>query len=425
MISKLLGRLQDAATIPLFCPQRFVFSMLLAKRSRGGSFLLWGACCAALLGAGCSQSTTPSFRLNVMEVESKELSPQSAQKVADTLAAMFGTPDEPFVFPESGLDLRKLQFAAGPVSSDARGSSHGLYRQHCAHCHGITGDGLGPTAMFLNPYPRDYRTGEFKAKSTVLNARPTHADLERLLKEGVPGTSMPSFVLLPQAEIDALVEYVKYLSMRGQVERQLILDLADDEELALNREYLVDTNLSGVAQSWAEANQAIIAPAAPPEVSLEESIALGRELFQGAQANCVKCHGTLALGDGQTDDFDNWSKTTKTFFEQVRKVEAAEIPHLPLADFQDVGALPIRNIKPRNLRLGIFRFGRRPVDIYRRIHTGIAGTPMPGVGQSDANPAGLTPDQVWHLVNYVLRGLPYESLSEPPEQFIAAERSVY
>lgn len=399
--------------------------MLLAKRSRGVSFLLWGTCCAALIGAGCSQSSPVEFRLNVMELESKEMPPEGAQKVADALVALFGTPDEPFVFPESGLDLRKLQFAAGPVSSDARGSSRGLYRQHCAHCHGISGDGLGPTAMFLNPYPRDYRTGEFKAKSTQLTARPTTADLERLLKEGVPGTSMPSFVLLPQAEIDSLVEYVKYLSMRGQVERQLILDLADDEELALNREYLIDSNLTGVAQSWAEAEQAIIAPAPPPEVNLEESIALGRELFQGAQANCVKCHGTLALGDGQTDDFDNWSKTTKTFFEQVKKVEAAEIPHLSLSDFQSVGALPIRNIKPRNLRMGIFRFGRRPLDIYRRIHTGIAGTPMPGVGQSDANPAGLTPDQVWHLVNYVLRGLPYESLSEPPEQFIAGERTVF
>jgi mono/diheme cytochrome c family protein len=360
-----------------------------------------------------------------MELESKEMAPEAAQKVADALVAMFGTPDEPFAFPESGLDLRKLQFAAGPVSSDARGSSRGLYRQHCAHCHGISGDGLGPTAMFLNPYPRDYRTGEFKAKSTQLAARPTGADLDRLLKEGVPGTSMPSFLLLPQTEIDALIEYVKYLSMRGHVERQLILDLGDDEELALNREYLIDTNLADAAKAWADAEGAIIAPEAPPEVSLEESIALGRELYQGEKANCVKCHGALALGDGQTDDFDNWSKSTKTFFEKVRKVAPTEVQDLSLAEFQQVGALPIRNIKPRNLRLGIFRFGRRPLDVYRRIHTGIAGTPMPGVGQSTENPAGLTPDQVWHLVNYVLRGLPYESLSEPPEQFIASERTVF
>ena len=31
---------------------------------------------------------------------------------------------------------------------------HRLYREHCAHCHGISGDGVGPTAVFLNPYPR-------------------------------------------------------------------------------------------------------------------------------------------------------------------------------------------------------------------------------------------------------------------------------
>ena len=41
-----------------------------------------------------------------------------------------------------------------------------LYMQHCLHCHGVSGDGAGPTAKFLNPRPRDYRQGIFKFKST-------------------------------------------------------------------------------------------------------------------------------------------------------------------------------------------------------------------------------------------------------------------
>ena len=41
---------------------------------------------------------------------------------------------------------------------------------------------------------------------------------------------MPSFKLLPQDEINALVDYVKYLSIRGEVERQLIFELSDLDE---------------------------------------------------------------------------------------------------------------------------------------------------------------------------------------------------
>ena len=111
--------------------------------------------------------------------------------------------------------------AAGPVWSDQAGGKHGLYRRHCAHCHGISGDGHGPTAAILNPYPRDYRPGVFKFKSTYTAAEPTDDDLHRCLHDGVPGTAMPSFALLPPDEVDALVEYVKYLSMRGQMETAL------------------------------------------------------------------------------------------------------------------------------------------------------------------------------------------------------------
>ena len=37
-----------------------------------------------------------------------------------------------------------------------------LFAQHCAACHGISGDGAGPTAALLDPYPRDFRNGVFK-----------------------------------------------------------------------------------------------------------------------------------------------------------------------------------------------------------------------------------------------------------------------
>ncbi len=376
---------------------------------------------------GCGTADPPQFGLNRLAMRTGEVNEEHRQQIADILTAMFGTPDDPFMaraeqaansdydvsqdafLATSGLDLAKLQMAAGSVASDRSGTGRGLFREHCVHCHGIGGDGLGPTAPFLNPYPRDYRQGKFKAKSTELAAKPTRDDLYGVLERGIPGTSMPSFKLLPSQEIDALVEYVKYLSLRGQTEVMLVnalFDLDEGEPIPLDQEFLVGEILSPLTATWEEAEEYVIHPPEPPEMEPEESIALGRELFQSAKANCVKCHGTLALGDGQRDDYDEWNRAYVDL-----KLEPSDIAAM--------GALPIRNIHPRNLRLGIYRFGRRPLDVYRRIHAGIAGTPMPGVGPATPGAEGtLTPDQIWHLVHYV-RSLPYDELSpvgEPPSE---------
>jgi len=101
-----------------------------------------------------------------------------------------------------------------------------LYARHCQHCHGVSGDGDGTTAKYLNPRPRDYRLGVFKFKSTKREDRPTRDDLTRVIAQGIPGTYMPAFVpMLKDPELVALVEYVRWLAMRGQIERQLLVEL--------------------------------------------------------------------------------------------------------------------------------------------------------------------------------------------------------
>ena len=182
--------------------------------------------------AGCAEVEPPAFRLNMVSMVSNELDSAYQQEVADVLGALFGTPDEPFAHPATGLDQLRLDAASGPAWTDEAGVNRGLYRKHCVHCHGISGDGQGPTAAFLNPYPRDYRKGVFKFKSTYNPQKPTDEDLRRVLINGVPGTSMPSLALLPSSEQEALVEYVKYLAMRGEVEARLTeyvaLEVMDD-----------------------------------------------------------------------------------------------------------------------------------------------------------------------------------------------------
>ncbi|HEY2251904.1 MAG TPA: hypothetical protein VGH74_12620, partial [Planctomycetaceae bacterium] len=94
-----------------------------------------------------------------------------------------------------------------------------------------------------------------------------------------------------------------------------------------------------------------------------------------------------------------------------KKVRLAELYALHTA-LEDT-TLPTRNIIPRNLRSGIYRGGRAPYDLYRRIAVGINGTPMPGARAAGPGQTGLQPDEIWNVVDYV-RSLPYEPINQPP-----------
>jgi mono/diheme cytochrome c family protein len=434
------------------------------------------AALVAIVVIGCEQAPPPRFGLNPVVMVNNEISPEYQQEVANVLAAMFGTPDAPYALPESGLNQQRLTLAAGAAWSDKQGVERGLYRKHCVHCHGINGDGRGPTARFLNPYPRDYRQGVFKFKTTYISAKPTDDDLRRVLNNGVPGTSMPSFSLLTESELDALLEYVKYLSIRGEVETQFAQyvydELGEAEKEDENGDPVLDedgnpvmerppfdpaTNseqadvvkeiLASVLGAWQESADQVIDPAedqlpsdnrTPEEIAA--SIAKGRELFYGTKANCFTCHGPTGLGDGQQTDFDVWAKEQNTFVTDTAKLaesiksqqkdiaklgregeETAE-DEARLAEDEAQLALrepvadefyPIRNAIPRNLRKGVYRGGRRRLDVYCRISAGIAGTPMPGVGASAPGAQGtLTDEEIWNVVDYVLN-LPYEPASNP------------
>jgi mono/diheme cytochrome c family protein len=407
---------------------------------------------------GCGRTEPPAFRLEMTNVVDKQISLDHQRAIANVLAAMFGTPDKPFAMPETGLNQRKLAMAAGPVWSDEYGKKHGLYRRHCAHCHGISGDGRGPTAGILNPYPRDYRSGVFKFKSTYTASQPTDEDLRKTVLDGIPGTAMPAFTLLPPDEVDALVEYVKYLSIRGQMEAALEdyafnelepedpLDPATNPEL---KEVLVNDLLANIMTGWQEATSQVIVPdestipaADRTPEQIAESAAKGRELFySAAKGNCMQCHGPTGLGDGQQNDFDNWSKATNEFIKAtddlVLEIQQMKqrLPELTGDERDEADAeltrmateldqrqelittlLPPRNAIPRNLRDGSYRGGRRPVDIFWRVSAGIAGTPMPAAGAAtEGAQATLSQEEIWQIVDYV-HSLPFEPASRPQKR---------
>ncbi len=361
-----------------------------------------------------------SFRVELAE-NSRAIQP--GQEVVWVGGTMMPKGSAPVLVEAFTKDKNLLSLRAAPGTAPKSGDkivvgpgetlTHGrlLYAEHCQHCHGVAGDGHGPTAPYLNVRPRDYRKGLFKFTSTKEGMKAHRTDLVRIVEDGIPGTYMPSFKLLKPEESHAIIEYVLFLAMRGESEFQMNNVLGSDfsvESVATrvkdgeSEEKVLDEFVTRVKEGeideevnqrnekmiadWiaAQAEDAVILPKEKRTVSDEESIKRGRELYLSNNLNCVACHGESGLGDGvQTYSVTKNTDTAKDNIE----------PGL----YDTWG----NKIKPRNLRLGMFRGGRRPIDLYARIEAGIKGTPMPAFG------AKLTEQQKWDIVNYVLE-LPHE-----------------
>lgn len=401
-------------------------------------------CIGIILFAGCAEP--PAFQFNVVAKKQAEqdqpFSSQQIEDIANVLTAFFGTPDQPafpnvrsFHFPEGldygeafaeVVDFQDVIRAAGPVRFDESGKTAGLYREHCSHCHGISGDGSGPTAVTLTPYPRDFRNGVFKFKSTIGKARPSNEDLYNIINDGIPGTAMPAFnVAITQSEKKALVDYVKYLSIRGEIEQVLwdiTASLEEDQRLPLvfPRDYdeldeeekdelygwfeEEGIRIESIFKSWTKASSSpsIKKPTAPPEYFSESHdehanfLAKGRAIFSGKSGACIQCHGDTGYGDGELGNYDIWNQWAKGKNDKY------------IAGFVDAGVLPPRTISPRNFRNGGFRGGRNPLNLFYRIKNGIQGSQMPGA-------ATLTDEEVWALVAYV-RNIKNETITGGHQQ---------
>lgn len=203
---------------------------------------------SVLLLAGCSRGPdkyNKEFEPNLVHAMKYQIKEgiEMKQVLADTnwiVDGMFGTPDDPnlpAVLQEDDftdlISMERLKQAAGPFD-ESTGS--GLYRKYCVSCHGISGDGRGENSAILDPYPRDYRNGIFKFKSTKRGSKPVREDLARSIRNGIIGTAMVKIPELTEENVQTLVDYVVYLSIRGELERSLIdeaifeLDLEGDEK---------------------------------------------------------------------------------------------------------------------------------------------------------------------------------------------------
>ena len=152
---------------------------------------------------------------------------------------------------------------AAPAFVDAQAgdanAGKAVYQLKCVGCHGEKGDGKGPAAELLVPQPRDFTSGIYKIRTTAGKA-PSDQDLFKIITDGMPGTSMPSWAVLPEKERWNLVAYIKAFAADKFKEAPKKLEL-------------------------------------PKEVaSSAESIKRGKEMFEAIE--CNKCHGTDGRADG-------------------------------------------------------------------------------------------------------------------------------
>jgi len=374
---------------------------------------------AALGLAGCGQPPAATFS---RDERTEDLIPEARDLVDKVMTDNFGTPNHLVAWEKFPIDYGKLDPTADPeLHHDKPGwrlkEGRNLFMTHCQHCHGVTGDGKGPTSRFLNPRPRDYRQGTFKFKSTKREIKPSRKDLLHILEQGIPGTYMPSFVLLGEEKLGLIIDYVRWLSIRGDTEIRLSAELTASsatkkdikraagegkkeadvvaEVMKSVKEELpgkVDEITGDLAEAWAaaELEESVVVPKVKRTPPTKESIEKGRKFFLSLIPNkkteCVECHGKLGRGDGpNTEKYWPIPKSTPE-----RKYEVAGL--------HDEWGFPQ---SPRNLTRGIYRGGRRPIDIFRRVHEGIPGTQMAGFATV------LTHEEIWDLVNYVL-SVPFE-----------------
>src|SRR5687767_12641032 len=134
-----------------------------------------------------------------------------------------------------------------------------VYDLKCAGCHGVKGDGKGPAAELLLPRPRDFTSGIYKIRTTA-NKTPTDQDLFRIITDGMPGTSMPPWSVLPDKERWNLVAYIKTFAGEALKDPPKKLELPKDVS------------------------------------SSEASIKRGKEMYEAIE--CHKCHGNEGRADG-------------------------------------------------------------------------------------------------------------------------------
>ena len=293
-------------------------------KSRFGIAWTIGCSCLAVAASGCSDAINagplqyvegPAMTQDLGPTQGNlKDKPKLQAKVRQSLADLYGPNPQEIKVPHGmplinggvylashkvegegeNTQIKRLVRGESWDDPDRRDQAGGyaIYRRNCLHCHGVSGAGDGPTAPFLYPIPRDYRPGKFKFTSTTSGKPPHRDDLRRTIIYGLHGTSMPAFEpLLTESEIEQVLDYVMFLSTRGETELGLIDEASTLEESDADSfdEPTVQKIANRVFKGWRDAQSDQMNPKIARTPPTRESILRGRDLF--LSSDCKDCHG--------------------------------------------------------------------------------------------------------------------------------------
>lgn len=254
------------------------------------------------------------------------------------------TPTAPFPGP--------LTLGGREVPADVLTHGERAYARYCRACHGDHGDARGPAAKGLRPPPRDFTLGEFKFAAVPGGTLPHDEDLIRIVRSGLNGTAMRGWDGVPEADLLAIVQYLKTFSPRWRQEQP-------GEAIATTPDPWRDRDAAAVAR--------------------------GRRLYHGL-AQCLSCHpsyeskagidaASRALTGNGISDF------RADLYGSELKESDYGVKILP----PDFTRTPLRSV----------RADHELEDLHRVIASGVGGTAMPTWH-------GVLPDEdLWALAHYV------------------------
>ena len=253
------------------------------------------------------------------------------------------------------------------------------YLSYCAGCHGLNGDGNGEAARFLAPRPRNFQASNFKFSSTRSGQLPTDEDLKRSIVQGLKGSAMPGWDLLPARTIDALIAYLKTFSPKWESRKSAPrIPTLDDP-------YRTSTDRS-------------------------PAILRGEAVYHGF-ATCWTCHPAYVSTERINEYLVLMENPPRDVFRD-RLFESEGKPNTE-------GEV----IYPPDFRRDFVRSGGNVEDLYRSIGAGITGTAMPTWIDSMDYPSGkpghgalVESHDVWAMAYYVQNLILNRPAKLTPEQ---------
>lgn len=177
-----------------------------------------------------------------------------------------------FMGPDAGVLYAHTDDHKGHGKASSKTIGATVYKHMCTFCHGENGDGGGKAMAYLYPWPRDFRKGVFKYRSTPSGSLPLDSDIIKTISKGIKGTAMPAWEsALTEDETQAVVDYIKSFSKRFETEKP----------------------------------KKPIDPGPTPPTT-PEALQKGRQIYQ--EMRCSRCHGTDLKGGGPMANnlYDIW-----------------------------------------------------------------------------------------------------------------------